>query len=213
MTQVSQVNQVKVTAVIPVKALTDAKSRLGKVLGPARRQELVLDMLKHVLRAVLGSRVQRILVVTRDPTVGAVVAAEGGDWIPDPADTLNASLGEVFRRCWERRETPLYLPADLPGLGVSDVHSLLDAGAGEKAVVLSPSRNEEGTNALFVPPANRMEPLLGARSFPRHLAQAKRLGIATLVHRSAGLGLDIDTPEDLLLMSGHTARNPEVHAR
>ncbi len=202
-----------VTAVIPVKALSEAKSRLGSVLDPGRRQELVLEMLKHVLRAVRGSRVHRILVVTRDRTVGAVVAAEGGAWIPDPADTLNASLGEVFRGCWERRETPLYLPADLPRLGVDDVDGLVDSWAGEDRIVLSPSRDEEGTNALLVPAASRMEPLLGARSFPRHLAQAKRLGIATRVHCSAGLGLDIDTPEDLLLMSGHTARNPEVHAR
>ena len=202
-----------VTAVIPVKALSEAKSRLGSVLDPERRQELVLEMLKNVLSAVRRSRVRKLLVVTCDPTVGAMVAADGGDWIPDPADTLNASLGEVFRECWEGRETPLYLPADLPRLGVDDVDALLDAGGAEKAVVLSPSRDEQGTNALLVPAANRMEPLLGAGSFPRHLAQAKRLGIVTLVHRSAGLGLDIDTPEDLLLMSGHTTRNPEVHAR
>ena len=202
-----------VTAVIPVKALSEAKSRLGPVLDPERRQELVLDMLKNVLSAVRRSRVRKILVVTCDPTVGAMVAADGGDWIPDPADTLNASLGEVFRGCWEGRETPLYLPADLPRLGADDVDALLDAGAAEKGVVLSPSRDEQGTNALLVPAANRMEPLLGAGSFPRHLAQAKRLGIATLVHRSAGLCLDIDTPEDLLLMSGHTTGNYEVHAR
>lgn len=206
----TQVSRVKVTAVIPVKALSDAKSRLGKVLGPARRQELVLDMLQHVLGVVRGARVHRILVVTRDPRVKSFVVAKGGDWIPDPADTLNASLGEVFRRCWERRETPLYLPADLPRLGGRDVEALLDAGAGESTVVLSPARDEDGTNALLVPAAFRMEPLLGVRSFPRHLGQAKRLGIPTVVHRSPGLGLDIDTPEDLLLMPGYPARNPEV---
>ena len=202
-----------VTAVIPVKALSEAKSRLASVLDPERRQELVLDMLKNVLSAVRRSRVRKLLVVTRDPTVGAMVAADGGDWVPDPADTLNASLGEVFRRCWERGETPLYLPSDLPRLGVDDVDGLVDSWAGEDRIVLSPSRDEQGTNAILVPAAIRMEPLLGAGSFPRHLAQAKRLGTAILVHRSAGLGLDIDTPDDLLLMSGHTARSPEVHAR
>ncbi len=208
-----QVSQVNVTAVIPVKALTEAKSRLAKVLGPARRQGLVIDMLQHVLRIVRGSRVHRLLVVTCDRAVGAVVSAEGAEWISDPADTLNASLSEVFRGCWERRETPLYLPADLPRLGVDDVDGLIDAWGGKDRMVLSPSRDEQGTNALLVPATCRMEPMLGTRSFPRHLAQAERSGISTNVHRTAGIALDIDTPEDLLLVSGHAHRNPEVPAR
>ena len=58
-----------VTAVIPVKALSEAKSRLGSVLDPERRQELVLEMLKNVLSAVRRSRVRKLLVVTCDPTV------------------------------------------------------------------------------------------------------------------------------------------------
>ena len=209
----TQVSGMRVTTVIPVKALTDAKSRLGAVLGPDRRQELVLDMLRHVLRAASASRVHRVLVITRDPKVVSVAATADADWIPDPADTLNASLAEVFRDCWTRDETPLYLPADLPRLDPSDVHALIDAAMGEPAVVLAPSRTDEGTNALLVPAAFPMEPLLGVRSFPRHLAEAKRLGIRARVHRSAGLGLDIDTPEDLLLISGGAVRRPEVRAR
>ena len=201
-----------VTAVIPVKALAEAKSRLGKVLDTGRRQALVLDMLQHVLGVVRGSGVDRVLVVTRDPAVGVVAARHGADWFPAPADTLNASLGEVFRRCWERGQTPLYLPADLPRLGRSDVEALLDAGAGESTVVLSPAWDGGGTNALFAPASSRMEPHLGVRSFARHLALGKRLGISTVVHRSPALGLDIDTPEDLLLLPDY-ARNPTVHAR
>lgn len=200
-----------VTAVIPVKALSEAKSRLAEVLGPAHRQELVLDMLKHVLRIARGSAVHRLLVVTRDPEVGLVVTAEGGDWVRDPGDSLNATLGAVFRDCWERGETPLYLPADLPRLTATDVQTLVEAGSVHDAVVLAPARDEEGTNALLVSAGPGMTPLLGPGSFARHLARAKRLGLATSVHRSAGLGLDIDTPEDLLLLASHAATR-EVHA-
>jgi 2-phospho-L-lactate guanylyltransferase len=201
-----------VTVVVPVKHLSDAKSRLASVLDPEGRRELVIDMLENVLSAARQSKAQNVLVVSRDPVVGEVAWTGGATWMRDPASTLNGTLLGVFRVCWERRETPLYLPADLPRLVASDVDGIVDAWAGEDRIVLSPSRDGEGTNALLVPATCRIEPLLGRRSFARHVARAERSGIAVKVYRTPGLALDIDTPEDVLEHRG-AQRNSRVHAR
>ena len=79
-----------------------------------------------------------MLVVTRDSMVGAMVSAAGAEWTPDPATTLNASLQEVFRTCWESGETPLYVPADLPRLRASEIDGILSAWDGRERIVLSP---------------------------------------------------------------------------
>jgi 2-phospho-L-lactate guanylyltransferase len=188
----------RVTVVIPVKRLSDAKSRLSPILDPERRKELVIEMLSNVLSAARQSEAQSVVVVSPDPLVGELASSRGLDWMPDPASALNETLLAAFRACWERSETPLYLPADLPRLVASDVDGIIDVWAGEDRVVVSPSRDEQGTNALLVPGACRVEPGLGKRSFARHVARAERLGFALRVYRTPGLALDIDTPEDIL---------------
>jgi 2-phospho-L-lactate guanylyltransferase len=203
----------RVTAVIPVKALTDAKSRLGAVLGPELRRELVIEMLSNVLSAAGRSKAQNVLVVSRDPVVGGLASSRGAGWMRDPASTLNGTLLAVFRVCWERKETPLYLPADLPWLVPSDVDGIVDAWVGEDRIVVSPSRDEQGTNALLVPAACRIEPRLGRHSFARHVARAERLGLALRVHRTPGLAFDIDTPEDFVEHRVSHRTSSPVHVR
>ncbi len=202
---------VAVTIVIPVKPLNEAKSRLASVLGPETRRELVTDMLGNVLTAAKQSKAKRMLVVTRDSMVGAMVSATGAEWTPDPATTLNGSLREVFRTCWANGETPLYLPADLPRLRASEIDGILSTWDGEDQIVLSPCHKEQGTNALLVPATCGFEPRLGDGSFARHLARASSSGIVTEVYRAPGIAFDIDTPEDLLTHR-YAARSPQVHA-
>ena len=197
-----------VTIVIPVKPLNEAKSRLASVLGFEARRELVTDMLGNVLAAAQQSKASRILVVTRDPVVGAMVSAAGVDWIPDPAPTLNGTLLDVFQKCWVNEEIPLYLPADLLRLRASEIDGILDV---QDRVVLSPCHKAQGTNALLVPATCALEPQLGEGSFSRHLKTAASAGVATKVYRAPGLAFDIDTPEDLLIHR-YTARSSQVHA-
>ena len=200
-----------VTIVIPVKPLDEAKSRLASVLGPEPRRELVTDMLKNVLAAAKQSKSQKILVVTRDPMVGAMVSTAGAEWTPDPATTLNGSLQKVFRTCWANGETPLYLPADLPRLRASEIDGILGGWDAQERIVLSPCHKEQGTNALLVPATCGFEPQLGDGSFPRHLQRASSSGIVTEVYRAPGLAFDIDTPEDLLIHR-YAGRSSQVHA-
>ena len=74
----------KVCAVIPIGALTDAKSRLSSVLEREERTMLFIAMVEDVLSAVNScNKVQSIMVVTNDKdaaslsdSYGAAVRAE-----------------------------------------------------------------------------------------------------------------------------------------
>src|SRR5258708_31518368 len=60
----------KYTALVPVKSLVTAKSRLVPDLPPNRREVLVLDMLYHVLRVLQDSKLfERVSVLCPDARV------------------------------------------------------------------------------------------------------------------------------------------------
>jgi 2-phospho-L-lactate guanylyltransferase (CobY/MobA/RfbA family) len=65
-------------------------------------------------------------------------------------------------------------------------------------VVLTPSHDRDGTNAVLAAPPDALFPLsFGPGSFARHLAAAGMMGLACRVVELAGLGLDVDEPRDL----------------
>jgi 2-phospho-L-lactate guanylyltransferase len=66
-------------------------------------------------------------------------------------------------------------------------------------MTIVPSRDGKGTNALAVSPPDLIPFHFGDSSFEPHCAAARALGIEPRVLRLPGLGLDIDTPDDLAL--------------
>jgi 2-phospho-L-lactate guanylyltransferase len=63
--------------------------------------------------------------------------------------------------------------------------------------VLAPAQDRRGTNAVLRRPAALFPLRFGNDSFVPHLAAAKATGESCVVLSLAGIGLDIDTPEDL----------------
>ncbi|HNP74545.1 MAG TPA: 2-phospho-L-lactate guanylyltransferase, partial [Kouleothrix sp.] len=83
-------------AIIPVKRLGQAKSRLANILSPAERRLLVQAMLDDVLAAMLATRgVDRVGVISADPAVLAQAAARGAEVILDQQADLNAALTQA----------------------------------------------------------------------------------------------------------------------
>jgi 2-phospho-L-lactate guanylyltransferase len=186
-----------VTVVIPLKPLGVAKSRLATVLLPAERQDLVLEMFHVVLSAALASKASQVIVLTTDAQVGALAEQEGALWVSEPGQGLNASLSYAFDFCWKRGQSPLFLPADLPRLQAQDVDGILAEWDGDRKLVISPSADERGTNALLLPRECPLELCFGIDSFRKHTAQATQKGLRWSVYHSDAVGFDIDTPEDL----------------
>jgi 2-phospho-L-lactate guanylyltransferase (CobY/MobA/RfbA family) len=67
----------------------------------------------------------------------------------------------------------------------------------EGAPVFVPSRSGLGTNGVALAPPDAMALTFGEPSFARHLETARAQGLTPRVLALPGLGLDVDSPEDL----------------
>ncbi len=208
---------------IPVKNLSDAKSRLAPVLAVQERQALALRILRSVLAVAQQAQQQlgaTAVVVSPDPAVLAQAASYDLVPLPEasspstghrspitdhraplPEPALNAALEQATAYARARGASAvLILPADLPLLTLADVARLWRASQqlyAEAAMVIAPDSQEQGTNALLVRPPGALRYQFGPGSFQRHCQQARERGLAWHIDRSPRLGLDVDLPADL----------------
>ena len=197
-----------VVALVPVRSLCGAKSRLGEPLDAEERADLVRgpappDGRRQPWRqpALAG-----VLVVSMDgdllaagPGHGRRLAAPGGG---------RSERGPGRRRgcaAGAGATAVLVLPADLPGVTASAIDALVEAaeggttrGPGGPIVALVPDHHGTGTNALLVSPPDAIRVLLrrGQPGRPRGRGASRP---ARRTWRSTGRSrFDLDTPEDLL---------------
>jgi 2-phospho-L-lactate guanylyltransferase len=69
---------------------------------------------------------------------------------------------------------------------------------------VAPSDARSGTNALLLSPPDVIEPCFGSASFEAHVRAAAKADASLQVVTDTGLGFDLDTPEDLELLSPAT---------
>ena len=186
-------------AVVPVKDLERAKRRLAGPLDPAARRGLSLAMLADVLDALDATAgLDRAAVVSRDADVMELARRRGLRVIPETGTSLNAAVTQAANvLSAEGCARLLVMPADLPLAAPEEIAQILAALPEAPGLTLVPDRHGVGTNALACAPPDAVAPSFGAGSFARHLAAARDAGIPATVLRLPGLGLDIDTPEDL----------------
>lgn len=187
-------------AIVPVKPLRHAKSRLAGVLTKEARASLSQRLLHHTL-SVLNEipEIERTLVVSRDSQALAFARQQGARTLSERGTPeLNRALVRATLVAKEYGATGvLVLPADLPLLKIEDVHTLIEAAHDPPVVVLVPDRHGEGTNALLVSPSGLLEYDFGPNSFQRHQERAEALGARLEIRSIPSLGLDLDLPEDL----------------
>jgi len=166
-------------------------------------------MLFDVLTAVRRTRrFTEIVLVTRDingarlgTTKGARVLSEGRSRGLNRAVRKGITLAER-----EGADQVLMIPADVPLAKPTDLERILRAGR-QKEVVIVPSYDEGGTNALLLSPPAILPVAYGRDSFKRHCRVARNRNLRVRVLRLPSLQLDIDTPSDLRrfrLASGNT---------
>jgi 2-phospho-L-lactate guanylyltransferase len=202
-----------VWAIIPVKPLNRAKSRLSEVLTPEQRQQLAESMLRHVLSVVRDvPQVLGTLVVSRDGHALSIAREYGARTVQESGQPeLNTALmraTQVVAR-W-KGSAVLILPADLPLLAPEDVVGILEMGKAESTMVIATDYVQDGTNAMFVRPPGVFDYAYGTGSYQRHTQLARRAGLDVKVYRSDRLSLDIDVPADLQSYQ-HLAGGYEPH--
>ena len=201
-------------AVVPVGTLDGAKSRLGETLDAEERRDLATRLLVRTLEAALATPgIDEVLVVTPDDEVRQLAARAGARPIRQQSQGLNVGLRQARDEVLASGgDALLVVPIDLPLISAEALQAVL-APLDDRTrplVVLVPDRHGRGTNALLVAPPDAIEFGFGGDSRRAHAACAADAG-ARFVELDGPLSLDIDTPDDLLLVE---QRAPEsVDAR
>ena len=187
----------KTVAVVPIKALLHAKSRLANKLSPAERAELARDMLAHVLDAIQQSGVIAEVAVI-SPRPEELHLPPGVTPLLQTEDGLNALLEQG--RDWATAQGAgalLLAFADLPLLHPSDIKQIVRLGKSPRTVVLAPDRHNQGTNLMLLHPPALIPFSFGPNSYDAHRADTLTAWARLEVYRSPGTALDVDTPDDL----------------
>jgi 2-phospho-L-lactate/phosphoenolpyruvate guanylyltransferase len=189
---------------IPVKEFREAKKRLALHFPPGHRAALAEAMCEDFFNVVAATRcADRVFVISKEP--GAISRARKFGWetIVESSQTSESdSVDEGSRYCAERRiDALLRLPIDLPLAEPSDIEAVFRELEAAPSVVIVPSSDGTGTNALLRSPAVLFPSHFGPNSFPRHLAAAKACGARARVYRNPRLELDIDELDDLRRLS------------
>ena len=191
---------------LPIKDLRNAKQRLAGVLTPEERFALAQAMLADTIRAVRGVRpADKIFVVTNyDP---AMEAAHENGWTvlrEEQQISESVSVDAASRQCQERGITAvLRLPLDLPLVTSSDIDELLVVECVAPAVVIVPSRDGTGTNAILRTPPTLFPSHFGNGSFAKHCAEGIRVGAQIVKRRNVRLEMDVDDEADLRALLQH----------
>jgi len=183
-------------AVVPVKEFAGAKQRLAPVLSAPARAALYAEMLDRVLAALAAARgIDGIMVVTNETRL----ARRDVRVVPDRAGTgQSAAVAQGARiLAAEGCRAMLTVPGDVPLATSAEIEQVI---SGHECMTIVPSRDGLGTNALAISPPELIRFQFGVASFEPHCAAARALGIEPRILRLPGIGLDIDTPDDLALL-------------
>jgi 2-phospho-L-lactate/phosphoenolpyruvate guanylyltransferase len=180
-----------VLAIVPVKGLDGAKTRLAPRLSADERAGLVVDMLDRVLTACAGAEaIERTLLVTPDPSL----ARDGVGLLRDSgaghAEAIALALADRHMN-----RGVLVVMGDCPLVTAESLDTLAQAA---RPLALAPAR-DGGVNALALAEVNGFVPRFGV-PVETTVAEARAAGIEPDVVEDPALALDIDRPDDYELL-------------
>lgn len=194
-------------AIVPIKPLRRGKSRLAGVLTEDERTFINYTMLGNTLKALKAApEVDNILVVSRDTSALALARDFDAKTLQEDSSSVNLNMAlkraTVVAQIYAAQSI-LVLPADLPLLTPEGIQALIRLANNPPVVVIAPDRRHDGTNGLLVNPAGLIDFQFGPGSFFRHMEQAQKYNVRVEICELPELGLDLDLPEDLLLLQGN----------
>jgi 2-phospho-L-lactate guanylyltransferase len=191
---------------VPVKDLMNAKQRLIPALEPAERHDLAAAMLEDVLDALGATDGLDVHLITRDPDILALAWRRGVPCLTESANRGHTEAVAFAQAEAARRGAHVFLtiPGDVPCTTPAELLALVATG-GAPGVTFVPSRSGLGTNAALLSPVDIMPLKFGEPSFANHLDAARARGLTPPGLTLAGVGLDVDAPEDLRLLIAHGA--------
>jgi 2-phospho-L-lactate guanylyltransferase len=188
-------------AIIPVKPLTESKTRLAHLLTAAERADLMRRFLQNALLTLnCVAAIERILVISSDAEVLALAQQHGALTIAEKeARGLNTAVTQAARYAQKKHASGLLiLPADLPFMQTADIERMIEVVAQNPGRVLAicTDDKQDGTNALLLSPPTDFTFHYGQGSFRQHLQEAARLAYTPHIITTPGLQFDLDTEAD-----------------
>ncbi len=204
---------IRIAAIIPVAAIEGAKTRLGESLDAEERHDLVEGLVTRTLEAVESvARIEDVLVVSPDRTVLGWAADLGVRTLRQRTTGLNPGVREARDDVVAGgARAVLIVPIDLPFITTAAIDDLIGALLEDigPTVVLVPDRHGTGTNALALRPPEVIDVSFGIDSRTSHRVAASTAG-ATYREVDGPLSVDLDTPEDLVLVETIRAEGSRV---
>jgi 2-phospho-L-lactate/phosphoenolpyruvate guanylyltransferase len=188
---------------LPIKDLRNAKKRLINVLTPEERFGLAGAMLSDMIRAVRGvRRAEKIFVITNYEPAMRIAEENGWEILREDRQTSESdSVDSASRLCELRGVTGLLrVPLDVPLVQAGDIDDLLALECEAPALVIVPSRDGLGTNAILRMPPALFPSHFGMGSFAKHVGEAERIGARVVFRRNARLEMDVDDEADLRVL-------------
>jgi len=187
--------------IIPIKALSSAKSRLSGALSASDRCNLVMAMLEDLLAVVSTFDRGRIWIVASDDAVFDLGARFGAHEIREPEIRgYNAAVVLGFNAVPEGRGIAV-LPGDVPLATYGEIAALLAPTDPRPTIRLAAAHDRLGTNGLFLSDKDLLSPMFGTNSLAGYVGVARALDVETTVLHAPYLAQDIDTPADLRALS------------
>jgi 2-phospho-L-lactate/phosphoenolpyruvate guanylyltransferase len=187
-------------ALLPMKPLALAKSRLAPHLADADRQAVSLAMFQDVLECLCrATSIDSVAVVTSDRRLLDLAMRMRALAIDETAPRgLNGAVGLGTATCIDRGATSvLIVLSDLPLITAEEVDALSANFPEAPHVRLVRSHEGLGTNAILRSPPTVIGTRFGGRSFQSHVEAASAAGVPYSTAELPGLGFDVDTIEDL----------------
>jgi 2-phospho-L-lactate/phosphoenolpyruvate guanylyltransferase len=199
----------RIWAIVPIRGLATAKTRLRRELDPVERLVLVTEMLRRTLEATRDAEsIAGTIVVTMDPAAAGMASAHHAIGLVDRLPGLNEAIRAARSLAVAHEASAvLVVPADLARVSAANLdgfvalaQAAIESGSegASGLVALVPDRHGEGTNALLVSPPVLVEPAFGPGSRLAHGSSALAAR-ATYFEIGGPLTLDVDTVADFLL--------------
>ena len=193
-------HKLKTSAIIPVKTFSKAKTRLN--LQQDCKEEICSLMLQEVLRTVSNCKiVNQIVLVTKDEDALKIGKQFNTVGIFDDELGVNNAINLADEYLSDKNfDCSVIFPQDIPTMTSTDIETLLGFIKSTNSVIIVPSRQFNGTNALVRCPSGLMQTKYDLGSYTHQIDAARtrtnNISIA-LIRR---MMLDIDDESDLAFM-------------
>lgn len=191
----------KIAAVIPMKSLHSAKSRLSNILTAQQRKNLAMYLLDATIKELKKSNfISEIIIVSNDKALKQYSCINNLKFIKDSDEGVNQAVILADKYCIDKGiNANIVIPQDLPFISAKEIDKICTiSNKYHKCIIICPSKRFDGTNVLFRKPPDVIKTHYDNNSYMNHLKEAYKFKIPVESLDIVKLRFDLDTKEDLL---------------